>query len=152
MLTSDNVLTDPLIGIYLGLTSLIAVNVFIAQLTATFNRIHDKSKAYFMLQRAKEVLSIEHSMKIENYKKHLEKLQKREEDKKPRKKNLDHNMNDQTKDLINETIKTIKEQAEKLDEKLNELTNQFVIYMKKNNMLIIFFFLIHFISNRTKMY
>jgi hypothetical protein len=56
----DNVMTDFLIGLYLGLTTLLMINIFIALLTTTFNRVYDKSRAYFLLQRAIEILNYEH--------------------------------------------------------------------------------------------
>jgi hypothetical protein len=56
----DNVMTDFLIGLYIGLTALLMVNIFIALLTATFNRVYDKSRAYFLLQRAIELLNFEY--------------------------------------------------------------------------------------------
>jgi hypothetical protein len=60
----DNVMTDFLIGLYLGLTTLLMINIFIALLTTTFNRVYDKSRAYFLLQRAIEILNFEHCKKI----------------------------------------------------------------------------------------
>lgn len=56
----DNVMTDFLIGLYIGLTALLMVNIFIALLTTTFKRVYDKSRAYFLLQRSIEILNFEY--------------------------------------------------------------------------------------------
>ena len=55
----DNVMTDFLIGLYIGLTTLLMVNIFIALLTTTFNRVYESSRAYFLLQRSIESLNHE---------------------------------------------------------------------------------------------
>lgn len=59
------------IGTYMGVTGLILVNLFIALLTATFNSIHDASKAQLLLQRAIECLGIERKMSERKRRKHL---------------------------------------------------------------------------------
>lgn len=56
----DPIMTDLLMGTFLGLTALLMVNIFIAMLTTTFNRVHVSSKAYFLLQRASEILQLQY--------------------------------------------------------------------------------------------
>ena len=68
---ADDVMTDILMGTYMGVTGLILVNLFIALLTATFNSIHDASKAQLLLQRGMECLGIERKMSDRKLKKHL---------------------------------------------------------------------------------
>ena len=125
MIITDNVLTDPLIGFYLGFTSLITVNIFIALLNSTFSRVHDQSKAYFIMQRAAEVLENEHKMNRADYKKHLESLQKSYEDSKTS--SLLLNVDNLKQNLINETIKTIRGRADELDQEINKIKKQLVI-------------------------
>ena len=139
MVLSDNVLTDPLIGTYLGFTSLIAVNLFIALLTSTFNRVHDQSRAYFIMQRAAELLKHEHKMEHKKYKAHLESLAKSYEDKKVKTNNLMVNTDEIKKNQIQDTMRTIRSKANELDLKINELNKKMV---KK---LIINFTLFYFI-------
>jgi len=116
----------------------IKISIFIAMLTGTFNRVQDKSRAYFIMQRAIEVLKIEHSMKSIfsinwDYRKHLENLQTCYEDKKQKTNNLTTDMDELKKDLINETIKTIKEKSNELDEKIRSLTEQLVSLFVSNS-------------------
>lgn len=75
-------MTDLLIGFYVGLTTLLMVNIFIALLTSTFTRVHDSSKAYFILQRAIEIVKIENRLSEEKRYDHLVKLRKDYVDKK----------------------------------------------------------------------
>lgn len=123
MIITDNVLTDPLIGFYLGFTSLITVNIFIALLNSTFSRVG--STAYFIMHRAAEVLENEHKMNRADYKKHLESLQKSYEDTKTS--SLLLNVDNLKHNLINETIKTIRGKADELDQEINEIKKQLVI-------------------------
>lgn len=58
----DPIMTDLLMGSFLGLTSLLMINIFIAMLTATFNTVHESSKAYFLLQRASEILQFQYML------------------------------------------------------------------------------------------
>lgn len=67
----DRDFTDPLIGVYIAITSLVLVNIFIALLTATFNFVKDSSRAQLMLSRAVEVLCMEHYMNENDRYKHL---------------------------------------------------------------------------------
>ena len=55
----DPFMTSPLIGAYIGLMALILVNIFIALLSAIFERVHDKADGYTGLQRANEIVEIE---------------------------------------------------------------------------------------------
>jgi len=101
-------------------------------LTSTFNRVREKSKAYFVMQRAIEVLKIEHSMKSIfafnwNYKKHLENLQKSDEDTEQKTNSLTTDMGELKKELINETMKIIVEKSIELDKKICSLSEKLVI-------------------------
>ena len=59
----DSLLTGPLIGTYICLMSLIFINVFIALLNSSFQRVYEKAEAYLKLQRANEICRIEILMK-----------------------------------------------------------------------------------------
>lgn len=70
----DDIMTDILVGTYIGVTTLLMVNIFIALLTSTFSRVHDSSKAYFILQRAMEILRVENRLSVNKKFNHLIKL------------------------------------------------------------------------------
>ncbi len=59
MYAIDYAVTAPLISIYIGLMSLIFVNMFIALLSSTFDQVQDKAEEYLFYQRAVEVLNAE---------------------------------------------------------------------------------------------
>jgi hypothetical protein len=69
----DSIMYPILTGTYLGLTTLLLVNIFIAMLSTTFQRLYDNSKANMLLQRAIEIVSIEqilsYNHRMNNYKK-----------------------------------------------------------------------------------
>ena len=52
-------MTDFIFGLYIGITTLILINIFIAKLTSTFERVRTSSKSMFLLERAKEILIYE---------------------------------------------------------------------------------------------
>ncbi|RNA40720.1 transient receptor potential cation channel subfamily A member 1-like isoform X3 [Brachionus plicatilis] len=58
----DSEITVFFFALYIGVTTLILINVFIALLTSTFERVRSFSKSLFLLQRAKEILIYEHSL------------------------------------------------------------------------------------------
>jgi hypothetical protein len=72
----DDQITNPLIGTYVGLTSLVLANIFIALLSATFNRVFEKAEAYIIFQRAMEILSKEKSMSYDQRKDHIKFIRK----------------------------------------------------------------------------
>jgi hypothetical protein len=55
----DYAVTAPLIAVYIGLMSLIFVNMFIALLSSTFDQVQDKAEEFLFYQRAVEVLNAE---------------------------------------------------------------------------------------------
>ncbi|RNA28124.1 transient receptor potential cation channel subfamily A member 1-like isoform X3 [Brachionus plicatilis] len=55
----DSEIADFFFGLYIGCTTLILLNIFIALLTSTFERVRSFSKSLFLLQRAKEILIYE---------------------------------------------------------------------------------------------
>ncbi|RNA05570.1 transient receptor potential cation channel subfamily V member 3-like isoform X2, partial [Brachionus plicatilis] len=55
----DSEIADFFFGLYIGFTTLILLNIFIALLTSTFERVRSFSKSLFVLQRAKEILIYE---------------------------------------------------------------------------------------------
>jgi hypothetical protein len=70
----DNKITNPLVGFYIGFTSLVLINVFIALLSATFTRVYEKAEAEIMFQRAIEIYKIEKSMSFDERKKNIKTL------------------------------------------------------------------------------
>ena len=71
-------------------------------LTSTFNRVREKSKAYFIMQRAIE-------------------------DTKQKTNSLTTDMDELKQELINETMKTILEKSIELDKKICSLSDKLVI-------------------------
>ena len=69
-------MVNPLIGSYVGITSLVLANIFIALLSATFQRVYEKAEAYIVLQRGIEILNTEKSMSFDKRKKHIEFINK----------------------------------------------------------------------------
>lgn len=61
MQSIDYVMTNPLIGAYIGFTSLILINIFTAILTNTVNRVWETSVAFVTLQRALMIVNEEKS-------------------------------------------------------------------------------------------
>ena len=55
----DIEITVFIFGLYIGITTLILINIFIAKLTSTFERVRTSSKSLFLLERAKEILIFE---------------------------------------------------------------------------------------------
>lgn len=53
-------MADFIFGIYIGITTLILLNIFVALLTSTFERVQSFSKGLFLLERAKEILTFEY--------------------------------------------------------------------------------------------
>jgi hypothetical protein len=68
----DDLMMNPLIGSYVGITSLVLANIFIALLSATFQRVYEKAEAYIILQRGIEILNKEKSMSYEEKKRHIQ--------------------------------------------------------------------------------
>lgn len=51
-----------MIALYISTTSLILINILIALITSTFERISGSSKSLYILEKAKEVLSFENGL------------------------------------------------------------------------------------------
>jgi hypothetical protein len=77
MATVDTVMTNPLIGAYIGFTMLILLNIFIAILTNTVNRVWETSQAFVTLQRALVIMNEEKSWSNDERKIHNKYLQER---------------------------------------------------------------------------
>lgn len=126
MNTLDPIMTDILMGLYLGLTTLLLINIFIALLTSTFNRVHDSSKAYFLLQRAMEILQIENMLTNARLHRHYRSLQREFTD--------DHftfNMNKQNMmdklEPVRESLNTIRSEIDELNTNLEDMEKNLVI-------------------------
>ena len=59
----DYAMTTPLILIYIGIMTLLSVNLFIALLSSTFTSIEQKAEKYLFYQRAVAILGVEHFIK-----------------------------------------------------------------------------------------
>ncbi len=55
----DESLTFAFVGSYIGLTTLVLVNIFIAQLTTTFARLYKNAESYHYFKKAIEILESE---------------------------------------------------------------------------------------------
>ncbi|XP_074532160.1 uncharacterized protein LOC141795244 [Halichoeres trimaculatus] len=60
----DNVMAPLLCGTFLAASSILCVNMLIALLTDTFQRVHDNSKANAVMQQATVILQVEESMPL----------------------------------------------------------------------------------------
>ena len=63
----DSLITSPLIAVYIGLMTLIFINVFIALLSAKFSIVYDKAEYFLTLERATEILKTENLMIISRF-------------------------------------------------------------------------------------
>ena len=72
----DPGMKNPLIGAYIGVTTLVLINMFIALLSTTFSRVFGKAEAYIIFQRATEILNKEKSMSYSERKDHVEYIRK----------------------------------------------------------------------------
>ncbi|XP_027131299.1 transient receptor potential channel pyrexia isoform X1 [Larimichthys crocea] len=64
MVAVDAVMAPLLCGTFLALSSILCVNLLIALLTDTFQRVHDNSKANAVMQQAAVILQVEESMHL----------------------------------------------------------------------------------------
>ncbi|XP_028279885.1 uncharacterized protein LOC114447691 [Parambassis ranga] len=62
MVTVDEVMAPLLCGTFLAASSILCVNLLIALLTDTFQRVHDNSQANAVMQQAAVILQVEESM------------------------------------------------------------------------------------------
>nr|XP_008292068.1 PREDICTED: uncharacterized protein LOC103366189 [Stegastes partitus] len=67
MVTVDDVMAPLLCGTFLAASSILCVNLLIALLSDTFQRIHDNSKANAVMQQAAVILQVEDSMPLLRY-------------------------------------------------------------------------------------
>lgn len=64
MVTVDDIMAPLLCGTFLAASSILCVNLLIALLTDTFQRVHDNSQAIAMMQQASIILQVEESMPL----------------------------------------------------------------------------------------
>uniref|UniRef100_A0A3Q4GRX5 Transient receptor potential cation channel subfamily V member 5-like n=1 Tax=Neolamprologus brichardi TaxID=32507 RepID=A0A3Q4GRX5_NEOBR len=64
MVAVDDVMAPVLCGTFLAASSILCVNLLIALLTDTFQRVHDNSQAVAMMQQAAVILHVEESMPL----------------------------------------------------------------------------------------
>ncbi|XP_071335898.1 transient receptor potential channel pyrexia [Trachinotus anak] len=64
MVTVDGVMAPLLCGTFLAASSILCVNLLIALLTDTFQRVHDNSQANAVMQQATVILQVEESMPL----------------------------------------------------------------------------------------
>ena len=62
-------------GFYIGICTLLLINMFIAMLTSTLDRVYNSARANFLLLRAQRLINNEHSSSIRR-RKHLLRLRK----------------------------------------------------------------------------
>ena len=73
MVNVDPIMTYILIGLFTGIFSLLLVNIFIALLSSTFERVQHSAKAYFLLLRAQRLINNENKA-LRNREAHLRRL------------------------------------------------------------------------------
>ena len=76
----DPIMSDILVGLYVGIVLLTLVNIFIAMLSSTFERVRHSAKAYFLMQRAVIILTVELQLTEKRRIKLLNRLNKRHEE------------------------------------------------------------------------
>ncbi|XP_040906231.1 transient receptor potential channel pyrexia [Toxotes jaculatrix] len=64
MVTVDSIMAPLLCGTFLAASSILCVNLLIALLTDTFQRVHDNSQANAVMQQATVILQVEDSMPL----------------------------------------------------------------------------------------
>jgi len=126
----DDEFTDPLLGFYIGTTSLVLINIFIGLLTATFNYVHDSSQAQLLLSRANEVLVIEHRMKEKKYYKHLERLKNSSVGKMNLQTESETEYRFNSMEPVKENIDSACEKSEKLERQFEQIRKNVGTYME----------------------
>lgn len=131
MVKTDETMTYILLGSYIGITTLVMVNIIIALLTTTFNSVHESSKAHFVLQRATEVIHIENNLSIKRRINHLYEIQENYKD------SSSHNPlkvgapDDQESDPVKDSLKETQENIKELYSSLDELQKEMVCSIYK---------------------
>ena len=117
----DDEFTDPLLGFYIGTTSLVLINIFIGLLTATFNYVHDSSQAQLLLSRASEVLVIEHRMNEKRHHKHLKRLKNSSVGKMNLQTESETEYRFNSMEPVKENIDSVCEKSEKLERQFEQI-------------------------------
>ena len=107
----DSVMINPLIGAYIGFTSLILINIFTAILTNTVNRVWETSQAFVALQRALVIVNEEKSWSNQERKIHN--------------KYLEENCNPYTDDKFTDYSLTADDRIELLEQKMKKRKKMF---------------------------
>jgi hypothetical protein len=126
----DDEFTDPLLGVYIGTTSLVLINIFIGLLTATFNYVHDSSQAQLLLSRASEVLVIEHKMKEKKHYKHLKRLKNSSVGKMNLQTESETKYRFNSMEPVKENIDSACEKSEKLEQQFEQIRQNVGNYME----------------------
>lgn len=74
LLVVDRLMAQILCGTYLGLSAIVMLNLFIALMSDTFQRVYDNAKANAAMQRASTILTMEENMgdkTREKYRRHI---------------------------------------------------------------------------------
>jgi peptidoglycan hydrolase CwlO-like protein len=128
-------MTNILIGAYIGITTLLLVNIFIAMLTSTFSRVHDSSKAFFVLQRAIEIVRLENRLSSSKRFKHLSELREDfVDDKYSVVKDYESGLSDKL-DPVKDSVKDIQEEIADLQKKLENFETHIVIVVVRIDFL-----------------
>ncbi|XP_076100764.1 uncharacterized protein LOC143069822 isoform X3 [Mytilus galloprovincialis] len=117
MLTVDPLMARLLVGLWLALSAVLCLNLFIALLSDTFQRVYDNAQANAMMQKAQSIISFWEGMSHNSRDKFLRYIS---DDCSPLKQYYDDDMTDADgEDLTKVTIQ-IKEQLDDLEEKWSE--------------------------------
>ncbi|XP_065843488.1 transient receptor potential cation channel subfamily V member 5-like isoform X2 [Oscarella lobularis] len=74
MRAEDSIMADILVGTFLALAAVISLNLFIALMSDSFQRVYDNSKANAVMQRASIILSLEEKLskkKLDAYRREI---------------------------------------------------------------------------------
>ena len=107
----DDIMTNILIGTFLGFTALVLVNIFIAILTNTVNRVWEKAVAYVILQRACVIVSQEKGWSYDQHKDHV--------------KYLTENCCPYIDEIYNEAVSSTGDKIDNLHDEIKEQKNAF---------------------------
>ncbi|ELU06894.1 hypothetical protein CAPTEDRAFT_184604 [Capitella teleta] len=113
----DPVMADILVGTWLALSAIVMLNLFIALMSDTFQRVYDNAKANAVMQKAITILSIEENMGRKRRDKFLEHIHKNCA---PMEDFYDDDTTEESGDDLKKVTIQIKEQLDDLEENLRE--------------------------------
>lgn len=77
LLVVDRLMAQILCGTYLGVSAIVMLNLFIALMSDTFQRVYDNAKANAAMQRASTILTMEENMADKTRERHRRHIHQR---------------------------------------------------------------------------